>query len=195
MTKAPSEQFYTCRKLVHDDAFEAKCAAQMALPLLRRDLSPLAGFLRRALTSYLAIALSRLLEKPKEGHTGVTASVSSLLDMAKSENLLRQDEIEFFVSDFKRIKAEATQGEYDLVQALRDLRNIHLAHSLIPKKLTNDVFAHHLTEFAEAIFDLVMKLDKVLEETTGTTLAGAHKDVDEFKKSSAKFWQALTSIE
>ena len=115
MTKAPSEQFYTCRKLVHDDAFEAKCAAQMALPLLRRDLSPLAGFLRRALTRYLAIALSRLLEKPKEEHTGVTASVSSLLDIAKSENLLRQDEIEFFVSDFnvnKKKGAESADAIY-----------------------------------------------------------------------------------
>ena len=110
---------------------------------------------------YLAIVLSRLLEKPGEGSTGVTASISSLLDMAKSEAVLDKRQIQHFTSEFKKIKAAAAKGEYDLVNALRKLRTIQLAHSLVPwNSSTDDVQGNHLIEFAEAIFDFVMNLDK-----------------------------------
>jgi hypothetical protein len=39
MTKTPSPQFNTCRKLVHDDAFEAQLAAEIATPLLSGALT------------------------------------------------------------------------------------------------------------------------------------------------------------
>jgi hypothetical protein len=100
-----------CRKLVDDDAFEAQIAAHIATPLISGELSKLKRdrywvgvFLRRALVRYLAIVLSRLLEKPGEGSTGVTASISSLLDMAKSEGVLDKRQIRHFTSEFKKIK-------------------------------------------------------------------------------------------
>jgi hypothetical protein len=41
----------------------------------------------------------------------------------RGEALQRMDAQEL-ASDFERIKAEAAQGEYDLIEALRDVRNI-----------------------------------------------------------------------
>ena len=81
-----SDTFWACRKLVHDDAFEATAALDMGLPLLKNALRELkidylydcGLFLRRALTRYLTLVLYRLLDKPNEsGKSGITASISS----------------------------------------------------------------------------------------------------------------------
>ena len=200
MTKAASEQFCTCRKFVHDDAFEAQITARMATPLLsgavnklKGDYHPVGIFLRRALTRYLAITLSRLLDKPGKGRTGETASIASLLDMAKSERILDKRQIQHFISNFETVKVGAAQEEYDMVQALRDLRNIHLAHRLIPWIDPTDVWGHHLLEFAEAIFHFVMRLDLALAEATGITLADSRKGAEDFEVSVKQFWQAMIS--
>jgi hypothetical protein len=143
MKKPTSETFKACRERVHDDAFEAQIALHMVTPLLGNTMSELkldylrqSGiFLRRALTRYLALALYRLLDKPNDsGKTGITASISSLLEMAKSEGVLTEHQVETFTSDLEKVKLDGAEGEYDLLQALRDLRNIHVAHSLIPRK-------------------------------------------------------------
>ena len=90
MITTPSEQFKTCRKLVHNDAFEAQLAAKMAAPLIRGELNKMQDhysvglFLRRAITRYLGLVVSRLLEKPGGGGTGITASIASLLEMHKT---------------------------------------------------------------------------------------------------------------
>src|SRR5579872_3315823 len=97
MTSTTSERFSHCRKRVYDDAFEAQIALLIAAPLLNNDLDALTKdyvrssciFLRRALVRYIALALFRLLDKPNDsGRTGVTASISSLLEMAKAESVL-----------------------------------------------------------------------------------------------------------
>lgn len=122
--KPTTDKFKACRELVHDDAFEAKLALHMVLPLLKNTLKEVklnyvyefGLFLRRSLTRYLALVLCRLLDKPNEsGKTGITASISSLLAMAKSESVLSDAQIQNFTSDFERIKTDATQGEYDLI--------------------------------------------------------------------------------
>jgi hypothetical protein len=83
MAKSPSDKFNTCRKLVCEDAFEAQLAAKMAIPLLGGALPKMTNhysvgvFLRRALTRYLGLVLSRLLDKPENGRTGMTASIAS----------------------------------------------------------------------------------------------------------------------
>ena len=134
MNKTTSDRFSTCRRLVRGDAFEAQIGAHMATPLLNtRGLEKLGEhyasgvFLRRALTRYIALVLCRLLEKPERGQTGETASIASLLDMANSERILGQDQVQTFTSNFDKVKAEAANKEYDLVQAFRDLRTIQLA--------------------------------------------------------------------
>jgi hypothetical protein len=133
--KVGSEKFQACRKLVHDDAFEAKIASHMVLPLLQNALKEmktkyLSGsgiFLRRALTRYLALVLCRLLENPNDsGKTGVTASIASLLKATETEALLTQEKIGQLRSKFEKIKADAADGEYDLVKALRDLRSVQV---------------------------------------------------------------------
>jgi hypothetical protein len=57
----------------------------------------------------------------------------------------------------------------------------------------NDVWAHHLLEFAEAIFDFVMKLDTALAEATGVTLEDLPKSAEDFEITASSFWQVLTS--
>ncbi len=204
LKKTTSEKFRACRELVHDDVFEAEITLHMVTPLLKNALKELkldylynSGlFLRRALTRYLAIVLYRLLDKPNDsGKTGVTASISSLLVMAKSEGVLSETQIQKLSSDIEKIKTGAAQGEYDLVQALRDLRNIQVAHSLIPwKDATDQLWAHDLLDFTEAIFDFVVNLETALAEATGVTLKDLRQNAEAFESSAGQFWRALTSI-
>jgi hypothetical protein len=200
---ATSTDFRTCRERVHDDALEAQIALHMVSPLLGNTLNELklelhesGKFLRRALVRYLALVLCRLLDKPNDnGKTGITVSISSLLKMARSEPVLSEGQIEKFTSDLEKIKTDGAQGEYNLVQALRDLRNIHVAHSLIPwQDPTDQLWAHHLLEFAEAIFDLVVNLETALAEATGVTLKDLRENAEAFESSSGQFWRALTSM-
>jgi hypothetical protein len=199
-----SQKLHVCRELVLEDAFEAQDALHMVVPLLKDVLRELkleylrssSTFLRRALTRYLALVLSRLLEKPNErGKSGVTASISSLLAMAKSEAILKEDEIQKFVSDFEKIKADAADREYDLVQVLREMRDTQVAHTLIPwKEPTDQLLAHHIVDFAEAVFDLVLNIEAALAEATGVALKDVRKDAQSFGDDAGHFWRALVSM-
>jgi hypothetical protein len=199
---ATSQNFETCRSRVHDDAFEAQLALHMVTPLLGNTLKEFkleylhksGVFFRRALVRYLTLALYRLLDKPNDkGPTGITVSIASLLGMAKSEGVLAEAEITRLTAEIEKIKADGANGEYDLMQSIRDLRNIQVAHSLIPKKdPTDQLWAHHLLEFAEAVFNYVADLDATLAAATGVTLADLRKNADEFEDSAGQFWRALT---
>jgi hypothetical protein len=139
-TRPVSDTFKECRDRVHDDAFEVRLAKHMVGPILSR-LNEVGAeyvyepsiFLRRSTVRYLVLALYRLLDRPNEkGQTGITASIQSLLEMARSEDILPGEQIDAFTRDFEKIKADGADGEYNIVQAIRDLRNIQVAHSLIP---------------------------------------------------------------
>ena len=115
--------------------------------------------------------------------------------MAESECVLSKPLIQQFTSDLEKIKAEAADGEYDLVEALCELRNIQIAHSLIPwEDPTEDVWAHHLVDFANAIFDFVARLETALEKATGISLSDLHEGAAAFESSAGQFWRALTSM-
>lgn len=203
-TKAPSDKFRACRQLVHDDAFEARLAVHMALPLLKDTLRHLKGehlhdcgvFLRRALTRYLTIALCRLLDKPQEsGRTGITASIASLLEMAKDEEVLLGETVSTLQAEFEKIKKSAAEGEYDLVMALYDLRTTQVAHSLIPwEEPTDTLWSHHVVDFAEAIFDFVVRLETTLTHSTGQKLSELTESAANFGSSANEFWHTLVSV-
>jgi hypothetical protein len=201
VTNEGSEKFQACRKLVHDDAFEAKITANMVTPLLGGTVNRLHQyevglFLRRALTRYLSITLCRLLDKPGQGRTGETASISSLIDMAQEDRILGDAQADTFRLELEQIKQDAAQEQYDLPSALRDLRNIQLAHRLIPwKEPESDVWGHHLIEFAGSIFDFVGRLDQSLADATGVSLADTRRAADDFNTSATSLWSALTSME
>jgi hypothetical protein len=60
-----------------------------------------------------------------------------------------------------------------LGQAIRDLRNTQVAHSLIPwEEPADHVWSTHLLDFAERIFDFVVKIETHLAEPTGVSLTG-----------------------
>jgi hypothetical protein len=201
MNNTPSETFSRCRARVHDDAFEAQIALLMAAPLLNNDLDALAIdyvrkssiFLRRALVRYLTLALFRLLDKPNErGRTGITVSISGLLEMAKAENVLSDTQYRQLTSEIETIKSSGADGEYDLVQSIPDLRNIQVAHSLIPwDDPTDNLYAHHLFEVAEKIFDYVVDLETILAAATGVTLSDLRANTKAFGSSAGQFWQAM----
>jgi hypothetical protein len=198
MPKSTSSRFQECRKLVHEDAFEAKLAAETAIPLISGLLSEMGEhravgiFLRRVLMRYLSLLLSRLLDESRNGKTGITASIPSLLEMTREETILSQTQLQHFDSAFEKIKANAGHQGSDLPKALRDLRNIHLAHKLIPWNNTiNDVSGQHLTEFAEDIFDFVVRLDKALAEATSITLADSRRGSADFQRNVDRFYQTL----
>ena len=201
--KPGSEKFQACRRLVHDNGFEAKIASDMVLPLLKNALNELKTkylrdsgiFLRRALTRYAALVACRLLEEPNEsGKTGITASIASLLEMAEAESLLPAEKIAQLRAKFEKIKADAADGKYDLVKSLRDLRNIHVAHSLIPWKEPTDVWAHHLVDFIDALFQFVTHLETALAEATGITLGDLETNAKSFADSAGQFWRAQTTL-
>lgn len=153
-------------------------------------------FLRRAMTCYLALISCRLLEKPNpDGRTGITASIASLLDMAGTEGLLTPDDTKKLRSEFEKIKADAADGEYDLVKSLNDLRTIQVAHSLIPwKEPTDQVWAHHLIDFVDAIFAFVVSLEASLAKATGTALENLEKNAETFRNNADQFWRAQTTL-
>jgi hypothetical protein len=200
-----SGNFRACRTLVHDDAFEAILTIHMVTPLLKDgDLASLRReeylyqsglFFRRSLTRYLALILCRMLDKPNEkGASGVTASIASLLEMAEKDGVLNQSQVGQLTQDFEKIKANA-QREYDLIKALRNLRNIQVAHSLIPHEddPTDQVWAHDLLNFASEIFDFVVALEKVFAEVTKVTLPDLSQNADTFRSKSQQFWASLAS--
>jgi hypothetical protein len=112
--------------------------------------------------------------------------------MTREETILSQTQLQHFDSAFEKIKANAGQQGSDLPKELRDLRNIHLAHKLIPWNNTiNDVSGQHLTEFAEDIFDFVVRLDKALAEATSITLADSRRGSADFQRNVDRFYQTL----
>jgi hypothetical protein len=197
-----SDKFRECRIRVHDDAFEARLAQHMVGPILGKMtqikvdyIYQSSLFLRRSTVRYLVLALYRLVDKPNEtGKTGVTASIESLLDMARSEDVLSGQQIDKYGADFEKIKADGAWGEYDLVQAIRDLRNIQVAHSLIPHSdPTNDLWNHHLSDFADRIFSFMIDLEGDLTEATGIASSSLRTNADRFRDNADALWQLLVT--
>jgi AbiU2 len=201
-TVALSDKFKECRLRVHDDAFEARLAQHMIKPLIQDmgrikvDYVYQSGvFMRRSLARYHVLALYRLLDKPNEkGSTGITASIASLLEMARAEDVLSGHQIDRYSAEFEKIKADGAWGEYDLIQAIRDLRNIQVAHSLIPHKdPTDEIWAHHLVDFSDRLFSFMIDLEGDLTEATGTALSSIRLDGDRFRDNADAFWQLLVT--
>ncbi len=197
-----SEKFRECRSRVHEDAFEARLAQHMIGPILGRlnevkvdYVYQTSLFLRRSIVRYQVLALYRLLDKPNEkGKTGITASIESLLDMARSEDVLSAQQLDKYIRDFAKIKTDGAQGEYDLVQAIRDLRNTQVAHSLIPHTdPTDQLWAHHVSEFADEIFRFMVELEGDLTEATGIALNSLRINADRFRDDTDALWQLLVT--
>jgi hypothetical protein len=112
--------------------------------------------------------------------------------MAKAENVLSDTQYRQLTSEIETIKSSGADGEYDLVQSIRDLRNIQVAHSLIPwDDPTDNLYAHHLFEVAEKIFDYVVDLETILAAATGVTLSDLRANTKAFGSSAGQFWQAM----
>lgn len=202
--KKLSKQLEAFRKLVRDDASEVQFALYAVSPLLSDALKNMkvdftytfSIFLRRALTRYLALAMCRLLEKPKKGQTGVTASIASLLEGLKSEGILPAKRVDEFIARFEKAKTDAADGECDLVLALFEMRNIQMAHTLVPHQdPTDQVWAHHLLNFAEAIFQFAIEVDELIADVTGVVLSDLRDATDKFDAASRQFWEHIKSAE
>jgi hypothetical protein len=54
------------------------------------------------------------------------------------------------------------------------------------------LWAHHLLDFAGAVFDFVVDLEATLAEATGVTLLNLRENGEAFEASAGQFWRALT---
>jgi hypothetical protein len=137
-----------------------------------------------------------LLEPPNDsGKSGITASIAGLLKMVADESLLGADALEILNRDFAQLKSSAANSEYNLIQSLRDFRNVQLAHSLIPwREPTNQVWAHDLIDFVDAIFHFAIQLETALADATGISLAELSTNAKAFEASAGQFWRAQTTL-
>jgi hypothetical protein len=112
--------------------------------------------------------------------------------MAEREAILSSTPLREFFAQFEAIKTKARNGECDLVGALRGLRNIYLAHALIPHDEPDDVFAQQLVPFANALFDFVVMLDQALAQATSISLPeDPHKAAADFQSNVNRFYDAM----
>jgi hypothetical protein len=197
-----TSNFDACRKRVHDDAFEAMLTTHMVTPLLNdlasfpnEDVYKIALFLRRSLTRSLALLLWKMLDKPNErGRTGVTASIGALLEMAGRDQLLNENQLRELTDRFEQIKVRA-QASGSLIEALTDLRTIHVAHSLVPHEdPANQVWARELVDFALELFSFVVTIEEALSQATGTVLPDLVENAAAFRSNADRLWTMLKSL-
>jgi hypothetical protein len=123
------------------------------------------------------------------------AVIASLLKMAESEGVLSKELTEKLTDELGKIKADGARGEYDMVKAIVALRDIQVAHSLIPwTDPTDQLWSHHLVDFAEAVFKFVVRLDTALADATGVILSDLPKAADDFKESAGEFWNKAKQL-
>ena len=80
------------------------------------------------------------------------------------------------------------------MKAIRELRNIQVAHSLIPHKdPTDDIWAHHLADFVDRLFSFMVDLEGDLTEATGIALSSLRTGADNFRDNADAFWQLLVT--
>jgi hypothetical protein len=153
------------RKRVKDDAFELIVAIKILEPLLSGDLSAdvdkIPIFLRRILSRYAILGVTRLLAPISTGKTGTTASIRSLLHLAARANILPSK----FIGNIKaRISNVETVFEREgfALQDLMHLRHTQIAHTLIPHQDSNQVWAHTIIEAADELFAITTEIEKAL---------------------------------
>ena len=113
---------------------------------------------------------------------------------ARSEDILPKEQLDGLEREFEKIKKDGADGEYNIVQAIRDLRNIQVAHSLIPHTVpTEQLWAHHVDNFTDQIFELVVELEGALTEATGVALNSLRSNADRFRDNASALWQLLVT--
>jgi len=99
------------RTRVKDDAFELIVAVKIVEPLLSSNLeTSVPTFLRRVLSRYAILGVTRLMAPIGTGKTGTTVSLRSLLQLAGSANILSP---EFIASIKARISKLETEFEHE----------------------------------------------------------------------------------
>ncbi|SHH25769.1 hypothetical protein [Bradyrhizobium erythrophlei] len=117
------------------------------------------------------------------------------MKLIKDGALLDAKAIDGLYAEFAGVKMNAAYGEYDLVKSLFGLRNMQIAHSLIPwKEPTDELWGHHLLDFVEAIFGFVVKIEVALTAATGTSLGDLKTSAEAFRDSAGQFWRAQTTL-
>jgi hypothetical protein len=182
------------RKRVKDDAFELIVGVKILEPLLSSDLSAdvekVPIFLRRILSRYAILGVTRLLAPIGTGKTGTTASFRSLLHLAATANILPS---KFIVGIKARISKVGTEFEREgfALQDLMHLRHTQIAHTLIPHQDSNQVWAHTVVEAADELFAIATEIESALVEAGCQPLIDTSSAPGEWEAESLKFWTKL----
>jgi hypothetical protein len=180
------------RTRVNDDAFELIVAVKIIEPLLSNNIE--AGvpmFLRRILSRYAILDVTRLMAPVGTGKTGTTASLRSLLHLAESENILSPEFIAKIKARLSKLEGEFEHEGFTL-KDMTHLRHTQIAHSLIAHTDANQVWMHAVIEAADKLFETATEIEKALVAAGREPLIDNSAAPREWEAKSLKFWQRLS---
>jgi len=186
------------RKRVKDDAFELIVAIKILEPLLSGALHALGAadvekipiFLRRILTRYAILDITRLLAPIGAGKTGTTASLRSLLWLAAKANTLPAAFLLSTKTRIAKVEKEFEREGFE-VRDLMHLRHTQIAHTLIAHQDSNQIWAHTLVEAADELFAIATDIEKALVEGGCEPLIDTSSAPAAWEAESLKFWNKL----
>jgi hypothetical protein len=176
---------------VKDDAFELIVAVKIVEPLLSNEpKTDVPKFLRRILSRYAVLGVTRLMAPIGTGRTGTTASLKSLLQLAGSENILPAEFIEDMNARVSNLETEFEHEGFTL-QDLTHLRHTQIAHTLIPHQDANQVWMHAIVEAADKLFEIATEIEKALVDAGCPPMVDNTSAPKEWEAKSLEFWTRL----
>lgn len=180
------------RKRVKDDAFELILAVKIVEPLLSRQIeSGVPTFLRRILTRYAILGVTRLLAPAETGKTGTTASLRSLIALARRDEAISAEFAARTVAKIDQLAKEFERDGFSL-KDLVHLRHTQIAHTLIPHQVSKEVWMHTIIEVANALFGLVKEVEETLVAAGCEPLTDISAAPAEWEAKSIEFWTRLS---
>jgi hypothetical protein len=118
-------------------------------------------FLRGVLSRHVILVATRLHALKGAGGTGETASIESYVHYAELEGRISTSQANEFRSQRQAIIAKLEKDGIKFSADLYSFRNAELAHSLHPSApLTNPLLSLPVFDFADATYQLVLKIEK-----------------------------------
>jgi hypothetical protein len=185
------QKFEHHRSRVKDDAFELIVAVKIVEPLLSGDLETgVPTFLRRILSRYAILGITRLMAPIGTGKTGTTASLRSLLQLSGEANKLSADFIGSIKARIAKLETEFEREGFTL-KDLTHLRHTQIAHTLIAHQNANQVWMHAVIEAAEKLFEISTEIESALVGAGCPPLIDNSAAPELWRVKSSEFWSEM----
>ena len=186
------QEFEDHRSRVKDDAFELIVAVKIVEPLLTGNMETgVPTFLRRILSRYAILSVTRLMAPIGTGRTGTTASLRSLLHLAGESCILPVDFIGSINVKIAKLETEFERDGFTL-KDLNHLRHTQIAHTLIAHEGANQVWMHAVIEAAEDLFEISTEIESALVDAGCSPLIDNSAAPETWRVKSSEFWSENT---